>query len=136
MKTRQDRGQQLKDVHVVMEESKSRAIRAYMCSTRVCASIGDVSRACKGKRLGVMLISGRATARAILAGPSVVSDVKEPGRSGKNTCCGTRGLVVSWERIPLPKKDERRKASGSSVQARVTCAGASGNKGGECLWGQ
>lgn len=31
---------------------------------------------------------------------------------------------MSWERIHLPKKDERRKASSSSVQVRVTCAGA------------
>lgn len=34
-----------------------------------------------------MLISGRDTARAVLAGPAVVSDVKEPGPSGKNMCC-------------------------------------------------
>lgn len=58
-----------------------------MWYTRVCASVRDVLRACKGKRLGVMLINGSDTARAVLAGPTAVSDVKEPGPNGKNTCC-------------------------------------------------
>ena len=58
-----------------------------MCYAGFCISAGDVLRACKGKRLGVMLISGSDTASAVLTGPTVVSDVKEPGPSGKNTCC-------------------------------------------------
>lgn len=35
----------------------------------------------------VMLVGGSDTARAVLAGSAVVSDVKEPRPSGKNTCC-------------------------------------------------
>lgn len=34
-----------------------------------------------------MLISSSDTARAVLAGPAAVSDVKESGPSGKNMCC-------------------------------------------------
>lgn len=80
-----------------------------------------------------MPISGSDTARAVLAGPAAVSDVKEPGPSGKYMCCWSRGLAVNWERIHLPKKDERRKALSSSVQMRVTSTGARDNRVGERL---